>query len=457
MNIGLIYKENNYNFDLKKDISIKYLKDLSSKLINKDSLSFDLFYNNNNLSNFQENTPIKNLSKNKSNIDIIIKEKSKHSVLSNENIRKIKDFVQAKNNNNSNNIKALCISPLKISRNSRNQILNNFEKKINKLGEYISENEVFEEVYNLKENEILNLMKEFSQKIKEYDNILYKKFKNNSKNNEVLLYEKIIIEFKDKQINFLQKLMKYFKVSENYFFLGEIPLSDFYSNLANYNSQNKEIIQMIKENKDKTFPLLLFNKIKNHKYFLSQSNSKINSNSISEKGSYLIEEKNLYKNHFNNDKKYLNIKNLQNNKEIFIKKIKVNKDNFNKGLKSNTDDNSSSSQSNLLQGKIGNIHILNHRKNCIKDNLTYKSKSINSYNLKNSNKNILLEDTGNIQEKKTNNSNDSSSNSSKESKKEENEISKELWKEKKFRTTKKYKKERIKTKKFGNNIYDFII
>ena len=42
-------------------------------------------------------------------------------------------------------------------------------------------NEVFEEVYDNKENELLILMNNLSQKIKEYDDILYTKYRSDNK------------------------------------------------------------------------------------------------------------------------------------------------------------------------------------------------------------------------------------------------------------------------------------
>ena len=84
---------------------------------------------------------------------------------------------------------------------------NNIKKK--KKVEFTTENKVFEEAYNAKDNELLSLLKILSQKIKEYDDILYKKNKNNSnKNNiELIIYENNIIAFKDKQIKFIKKLL----------------------------------------------------------------------------------------------------------------------------------------------------------------------------------------------------------------------------------------------------------
>ena len=50
MFINFIYKNNTFTFNVKKEVSITYLKNLASKMIQKDKESFDLFYNNTILS-----------------------------------------------------------------------------------------------------------------------------------------------------------------------------------------------------------------------------------------------------------------------------------------------------------------------------------------------------------------------------------------------------------------------
>ena len=50
MYIYFIYKNNTFNFNFKNDVSILYLKNLVSKMIQKDKSCFDLFYNNKILS-----------------------------------------------------------------------------------------------------------------------------------------------------------------------------------------------------------------------------------------------------------------------------------------------------------------------------------------------------------------------------------------------------------------------
>ena len=141
---------------------------------------------------------MKDLSIDDNNINIIISEKEKKKFQSSEKVKKLRKIEESKKISNINNLKLLfkspSISPIN-SKNKRNNIDSNFAQNIQskKSLEYISENKVFEGIYNLKENEIFSLMKNLSQKIKEYDAILYKNLKNSSKsiNNELSLFEKI--------------------------------------------------------------------------------------------------------------------------------------------------------------------------------------------------------------------------------------------------------------------------
>ena len=525
MNINLIYQGKNYNFSLRKEVNLKYIKDLTSRLINKDWSSFDLFYKNDSLSDYKETTLLKDLAKDDNNISIIINQKEKMDFTSTEKIkkiRKIRDFEQSKKITNINNLKFLLNSPSpSISPiNSKNKI-NNVESnciqniKSKKSLEYISENKVFEDVYNLKENEIFSLMKNLSQKIKEYDAILYKNLKNNSKNIifELSLFEKNIIDFKDKQINFLKKLLDYFDKAEKTFISGNIPLKEFYSDLKQYNNQktiivckhkdnnkNNEINNSIscnsnsKKNISKTkirevnydrnnnnvlkkLPLLENNKVKSDKNFMSQNNDTIHSDNINENNSDFEDEEKLFKGHkFNND-----IKNVINKKRIKIlnktekniiknsiilqnnKDDKNNNNNFNKALSlCNTNDNSNTSQNTIIQGKKAMTNIINNKKSNSKHNLLNISKSVKNQSLNTiinskikNRKDFLFEEE---QNKKDNNDNNSSNLSQSKVSKDDKDNSNKNEEESNyiFEKTNKSKREKSKKKKIGKNIYDFI-
>lgn len=286
MIINIIYQGNNYNFSLREDVNIKYIKNLASKLISKDISIIELTYNNNLLSDYEETTLLKDLTKEDNNICIFITIKNKYINNSCDRQKKIKlkkEIKITKNTININSIKNILnsslTSPSPINTKSKNssQSMNLFQNKKNKISiEYISENKVFEDIYNIKENEIINLMKNLSQKIKEYDDILYKKYKKDSKRytNDLSLYEKNIIEFKDKQIKFLKKLMSYFDASEKDFLSGLICLTEFINELKKYNRQKALIIYNNTEcNKNKEINNI--NSLNNNTNNLSKNKAKI--------------------------------------------------------------------------------------------------------------------------------------------------------------------------------------
>ena len=238
MNIELIYKNNSFNFDLRKDISVKYLEDMASKLISKDKSSFNLLYNNNNLSEYS-NSLLKDVTQNEGTIPIVISPKINQNKTKLQKvlpkIRLIKNIIKTSNDNNDkNNVLILNNNDNEkfrsLSDESTKNILKyklNISAKKKKRNEkkYHIKNEVFEEIYDNKENELLILMKTLSQKIKEYDDILYQKYKNDSKNRDLLLFEKNIIDFKNRQLQSIKKLINYFE--------EKFELNDFFRELKN--------------------------------------------------------------------------------------------------------------------------------------------------------------------------------------------------------------------------------
>ena len=246
MNINLIYKKYSFSFDLRKDISIKYVEDLASKLINKDKSSFNLLYKDIIISESSDSL-LKDMVDSDTNIQIIISPKNNIPKL---NIMKILPKVKLFKDINLN-----LNNKEKIDRNNdliinKTEILNSlsdnslkekkelyknnysFDKYKIKDKKQQIKNTVFEGIYNNKENELLSLMFNLSQKIKEYDSILYRNHKNdikNSKNNkELLLFEKNIIEFKNNQIALFIKLINYFESKKDDFLKGNIILKEFY-------------------------------------------------------------------------------------------------------------------------------------------------------------------------------------------------------------------------------------
>ena len=317
MNINLIYKKNSFSFDLRKDISIKYVEDLASKLINKDKSSFNLLYKNIIISESSDSL-LKDMVDSDTNIQIIISPKNNIPKL---NIMKILPKVKLFKDINLN-----LNNKEKIDRNNdliinKTEILNSLSDNSLKEKQELSKNNysfdkykikdkkqqikntVFEGIYNNKENELLSLMFNLSQKIKEYDSILYRNHKNdikNSKNNkELLLFEKNIIEFKNNQIELFKKLINYFESKKDDFLKGNIILKEFYLNLKNYDNkkiQNYNIFYSIKK-KDEEVLLSPISKKNENIYSNNDKESSLpllnNINEINSKNKiYLSEKKN---------------------------------------------------------------------------------------------------------------------------------------------------------------------
>ena len=130
MNINLIYQNNSFNFDLRKDISINYLEDLTSKLINKDKSSFELLYKDSILSE-NKNILLKDIVKTEKNISINISTKIKSKNMF-PKIKLIKNINNSDNSNEaSNNLNETEISK-SMTENSINYFQNLSRNKLSK-------------------------------------------------------------------------------------------------------------------------------------------------------------------------------------------------------------------------------------------------------------------------------------------------------------------------------------
>ena len=328
MNINLVYEGKNYNFDIPNGVTIDYLKELSSKIFNSEKELLDLIYNNEKVENNDNNILIrdlipegetnavltvqlnKNLKNDKNNNkqivplvnlkqkdivntineddEILSKDndmiKTKHKkkndkkknlekeIKFNENqSEKIKNNYKSNDryktnlNNNNNYYANISKNSKLIFKGSENHNFNNLiEKEINK-------QIFFENTYIKKNNELINLIKEFNEKIKKIHIILYKKLKNsgstnkNSSNNnisplnnnsktiniklninnnyfyELSLYEKKILNFLEKQILFYKNLLEMMKNYDDNLNINN--LNEFYSKLMIFNiiDNNKKV------------------------------------------------------------------------------------------------------------------------------------------------------------------------------------------------------------------------
>ena len=257
MKVFFVYKNNTFEFTIKKDVTIASLRNRVSKLIQKDESSFDLIYNNKIL---PENTStLFQIAKNETNVPIIIslRDSDSNSKKSNSMDKSIKlplltepiqiNQIKEENDETGNNLK-LNLSESEIFSNSTTTKDFNQNTKDNfsyytqmKRKNYISRNKVFEDIYNKKDEIIINLLNNFKKKILEYDDVLYKNFKNkfNKNNKQLVLFEKNLLNFKDRQIQYLKKLINHFdKAEASFFTVGKINFDEFYLELSKYYSSN---------------------------------------------------------------------------------------------------------------------------------------------------------------------------------------------------------------------------
>jgi hypothetical protein len=224
MNINLIYEGKNYNFDIPNNVTIDYLKELSSKIFNSEKELLDLIYNNRKINDNSDNTLIRDLIPEGESNAILTVQINKN--LSNNNHKKKKErkisFEHLKERNNKENIKTveknsklndrydkydnekenhkekkMKINPkTDESTSSKNEKLlleniynNNIQSKIrlmltnnNRLNYKENKKEKFNNEYIQKNGELLSLIRQFSDKIKKIYLILYNKYKLSNKN-----------------------------------------------------------------------------------------------------------------------------------------------------------------------------------------------------------------------------------------------------------------------------------
>ena len=225
MNINLIYEGKNYNFDIPNNVTIDYLKELSSKIFNSEKELLDLIYNNRKINDNSDNTLIRDLIPEGESNAILTVQINKN--LSNNNHKKKKErkisFEHLKERNNKENIKTveknsklndrydkydnekenhkekkmIKINPkTDESTSSKNEKLlleniynNNIQSKIrlmltnnNRLNYKENKKEKFNNEYLQKNGELLSLIRQFSDKIKKIYLILYNKYKISNKN-----------------------------------------------------------------------------------------------------------------------------------------------------------------------------------------------------------------------------------------------------------------------------------
>ena len=333
MNINLVYEGKNFNFDIPNGVTIDYLKELSSKIFNSDKAVLDLVYNNKKFQINDNNTLIRDLiPEGEKNVILTvqinknIKDKKKEEEIplvtlktksnesngkelkkDDEDIRKEKKEKSKKIENNKiilkkssdkkeNNEEDLNIFN-KNNKNNKSIFIINNNKNINIIKKELDIKR-FESKYIKKNRELLSLMHELNNKIKEVYLSLYKKYKSSGTNSlinnissssnntsissiinsnlnnnafyELTLYERKIIDFQEKQIKYYKRLLVLIqKYNKNGDFFK---LNEFFADLALYGINNN-----IKDN-TKFIEKLNLKKNSNNN-ILSMSNSLLGSSS----------------------------------------------------------------------------------------------------------------------------------------------------------------------------------
>ena len=378
MNINLVYEGKNYNFDIPNSVTIDYLKELSSKIFNSDKALLDLLYKNEKIQNRDDNTLIRDLipegetntiltvqinKNNKDNKDInkneiipLVSLKNKNienNEKENDNNHKENDIQKdginiinsdkkfmdkrliniIKNNNNNYNSKIsnnksrnkIVINKIFSQNNNSNNSNNGIKKEFDV--------KIFQNNFFKKNAELLELMKEFSYKIKEVYLSLFRKYKNSGGNTtninptpsnntssissislginnnsfyELSIYEKKILNFQEKQIKYYKTLLELIsKYDKNKDFFQ---LNDFYTNLLVNTNIIKNITIINKEDNSEQSKILKFKKSSNKKLF-SNNNSLLN---------------NLSSLNINNDNYLPILKNKNFNSSLHLEKKNIN-------------------------------------------------------------------------------------------------------------------------------------
>ena len=433
MNINLIYEGKDYNFDIPNSVTIDYIKELSSKIFNSDKALLDLLYNNKKFENKDDNTLLRDLipegetntvltvqinkdsNNNKNEVTPLVILKNKETNISDKEIKILnhikekedkKEYIKYENNKNIEKKKIHMIKS-----NPRSKLFSNDNKK-NNLNKKVYDFKIFQSNFIQKNKELLEIMKEFNNKIKEIYLFLFKKYKNAGSNQikdnscssnnssissisiginnnyyyELSIYENKLSNFQEKQIQFYKTLLDLLKKYEkNKDFLK---LYNFYTYLSvnpcNSSNINKE--DFFKKNKS-----LKFQKLSNNKVSVDDNN-KLRKNNLSSlninNDNYLplLKVKNINSS-LNLGKKNINF-NLSNNissinsyksitkKNNLNNKILVNKE---KDLNLNVNNNNIKTIKNTtIQNQLSNNNIIKNNNVNYKENTNEKEKDKHS-------------------------------------------------------------------------------
>ena len=449
MNINLVFEGKNYNFDIPNNVTIEYIKELSSKIFNSDKALLDLLYNNQKIENKDDNTLIRDLipegetntiltvqvnkdlaNSNKNEIIPLVSLKNK-IIENNENEKdneineKILKKEKKANTDKKNSDKKIIhiIKNKKKGNNSRNKnIINNDNKNINLIKREF-DIKIFQTNFIQKNKELLELMKEFNNKIKEVYLILYKKYKNSGgsppntnispsnnssisssisiglSNNyyyELSIYEKKLITFQEKQINYYKKLLELIKKYDKNKDIFQ--LNDFYTILIANNNSIKSYTN--KEDKFDPSNYLKFKKLANNKIFLNShsllANNLSSLNINNDNHLPILKNKNLNSSLEKKNISYNFNNNISNNISS-INSIKTNSKGNNFNNKLNID-----KEKEIFQKNNNNINKGINSSKINKNPLSFESKITINNTIKNNNLNNNKENNNIIEKDKDN-------------------------------------------------------
>ena len=409
MNINLVYEGKNYNFDIPNNVTIDYLKELSSKIFNSDKALLDLVYKNKKFQINDENTLIRDLiPEGENNAILTVKinknekspkmggsfplatlkskkfENSEKKELKNineslnlekSNIKTIKNIklYKEKNENKSMDKKDAKSGKLLKSNNkfcSRNIFMINNSKSINLINKDFDQ-KIFESTFFKKNKELLALMKEFNTKIKEVYLSLYKKCKNAGINNININNNNFSSLTNNSSISSNSN-----GINNNYFLeltIFEKKLIDFEDKQIKYYRRLLELIQKYNQNED----FLKLNEFFTNLFIFGINNYKDNtSESIR-----LIKLKKLLNN--NNNNSSLGSSSSKN----------INKSLPPLNLKNNNSSMIFDKKNNSVNINNSNIYGINSAKN-IDNNSTNRQMGSEDEKEKENSKNIINKDNG---------------------------------------------------------------
>ena len=434
MNINLVYEGKSYNFDIPNGVTIDYIKELSSKIFNSDKSLLCLLYNSKKVENKDDNTLLRDLIPEGETNTIFTVQINKDLINNNNEITPLVSLKSKENNINDKDLKFIKERKNKNKKNTKiNEINNSADKKIihmikaktrnnlfsnennnnvNKKGNNLK---IFQSNYIKKNKELLEIMKEFNNKIKDIHLSLYKKYRHNKLNiisdssnsssissisiginnnyyYELSIFEKKLLNFQEKQIKYYKNLLELLKKYEKN--KDFIQLNNFYTYLL-VNSSNPP-------------------NIKNEDFFEQKNSFKYKKliNKLTLENNNKLKKTNLSSLNLNNDN-HLPLLKAQN---VINSSLNMNKNNVNFNLNNISSINSSkaSTKQNILKNKIisdrekDNNNDSKTIKNIVIQNKSSSNNTIKNNNNLNNNEKSIEKEKNKISEKSSVNSDNES-------------------------------------------------